>query len=190
MKLFEESDRYLYPLTPNSVVVDCGGFEGNFAKIINERYGCRVIVLEPIPEFYHNCCAALEKIPGVSVYNLGLAGTIRHDWMRVKGDSTGLFANSGETVTVELITLKQLMNRMELGVVDLLKLNCEGAEGEILETAIADGTIKRVIHLQVQPHLVMPHAETRWPAIQKTLSETHDMTFCAPWCWEGYTLKT
>ena len=35
--VFTEGMRHEYPLTPDSVVIDCGGFEGNFAAHRNPR---------------------------------------------------------------------------------------------------------------------------------------------------------
>lgn len=186
MKLFTESDRYLYPLNTSSVVIDVGGYHGSFAKTIAEKYGCRVVVLEPV--FFDKCSKNLERVPNVSVHKIGMGGSRRSDTIHIKGDSTGLFAE-GEPVEVELFTLAQVLNNFCGKGADLLKLNCEGAEGEILEAAIADGSIYHVTHIQVQPHLVMPNAEERWLNIQKLLSRTHEMTYYAPWCWEGWSIK-
>lgn len=190
MKPFTEQDRYEYPLTPESVVLDVGGYEGNYARLIAEKYGCRVIVLEPVLPFFEKCLATLAGVPNVEVYNIGLAGERRSDTMRIKGDSTGLFADSGAPIDVELFTLKQVLGNYCGGAVELLKLNCEGSEGEILEKAIEDGSVLRCGNIQVQPHLVMPNAEKRWPAIQRALAKTHELTWCAPWCWENWRLKS
>lgn len=186
MKTFTESDRYDYPLTPSSVVLDVGGYEGTFARLIAEKYGCRVVVLEPV--FTDKCRANLERIPNVEVLPIGLGGSRRSDTIHIKGDSTGLYA-FGEPVSVELYTLRQVLTNHCGKSVDVLKLNCEGAEGEILEQAIADGSILWCRNIQVQPHLVMPNAEARWKAIHKKLSETHELTFYAEWCWENWRLK-
>jgi hypothetical protein len=48
MKDFQESDRYDYPLTPDSFVIDAGGYEGNWAAEINHKYRAHVLVFEPV----------------------------------------------------------------------------------------------------------------------------------------------
>ena len=189
MKDFHEEERYNYPLDHHSVVLDCGGYEGNFAKRLIERYGCTVYVFEPIPEFYNKCVKTLEKCHSAHLYMHGVGYSKRHVNMRVKGDSTGVYADSGEMLKVQIRSIGEFMRLLKLDSVDLLKLNIEGMEGETIEGMLADGTIKKVRDLQVQPHLCMPDAEKRWPIIQKRLAETHELTYCAPWCWENWRLK-
>jgi hypothetical protein len=46
----DETLRLDYPLDSNSVVVDAGGFEGEWAYSICEKYNSTVYVLEPIKE--------------------------------------------------------------------------------------------------------------------------------------------
>ena len=186
---FHESERYNYPLTPASVVLDCGGYEGNFAKQIIDKYGCTVYVYEPIPEFFEKCNKTLEKHPRALVFNHGVGRSKRHVKMRVKGDSTGLYADSGKVIDVQLRSIGEIMELLGLDTVQLVKLNIEGMEGETIEGMLDDGTIKRVDNLQVQPHTCMPDALTRWPEIQRRLAETHELTYCAPWCWESWRLK-
>ena len=38
-----------YPnLDRESIVVDCGGFHGDWAESINSLYGCRILIFEPL----------------------------------------------------------------------------------------------------------------------------------------------
>ncbi len=189
MKEFTEEERYNYPLDTNSVVLDCGGYEGNFAKRLIDKYGCTVFVFEPIPEFYDKCQATLRQYPQAFLYMHGVGYSKRHVNMRVKGDSTGIYADSGQVIDVQLRSIGEIMRLLNLGKVDLLKLNIEGMEAETIEGMLDDGTIKKVVNLQVQPHTCMPNALTRWPEIQRHLAETHELTYCAPWCWENWQLK-
>lgn len=187
---FTEGLRYShYGLTPDSTVLDFGGHQGSFAKTLAERYGCRVFVYEPIPVFYQACVASLSHLPTVKVFNHGVGRSKRHINMRIKGDSTGAFADSGELVDVQLMSIGEIMQLLGLETVQLVKLNIEGMEAETIEGMLDDGTIKRIENLQVQPHTCMPNALTRWPEIQRRLAETHELTYCEPWCWENWRLK-
>lgn len=190
MKEFHESERYNYDLTPASIVFDCGGYEGNFAKTIAGKYRCKVHVFEPVHEFYHKCVKALEHVPGVVVHHVGVGASTRIEKMRVSGDSTGAYSQNGKVEEVSIQPIRILMNQLGVGAIDLLKLNIEGLEGETIEAMLDDGTIKRVRDLQVQPHVCMPDAARRWPIIQKRLAETHELTYCAPWCWENWRVKS
>ena len=184
-----EAQRYEYPLTPESVVLDFGGYAGSFAKSIVEKYGCRVLVFEPVSKWYFECVKNLTAVPGVSIYMFGVGGESRFAEMGVSGDSTGLLSSSPEREMVQLRTLKDIMDGFELPAVDLVKLNVEGAEFETVEQAIKDGTIKRIKNLQVQVHRCVEDAEARWSAIQKRLEETHELTYYGAFCWENWQIK-
>ena len=40
-----------YPLGPGSLVLDVGGYQGDFAADVVSRYGAKVLVFEPMPGF-------------------------------------------------------------------------------------------------------------------------------------------
>lgn len=46
-----EAKRWDITLTPDDVVFDIGGFEGNCTGDIHARFGCEVHVFEPHPDF-------------------------------------------------------------------------------------------------------------------------------------------
>lgn len=189
MKTFEESDRYNYPLTPESVALDFGAFEGNWARQLVEKHACRVLVFEPVPKFYFECVKNLTKVPGVSIYMFGVGGSNRYQKMRVSGDSTGAFSENGPEELVFVRTLKDIMDGFDLPTAELVKLNIENMEYETIEQAIADGTIKRIRDLQVQFHVAIPGAEERRQRIHERLAETHELTYCQDFCWENWRLK-
>jgi hypothetical protein len=49
--------QFEYALDEHSLVLDLGGYEGQWTSDIVARYGCRVHVFEPVPEF----AAAIAK---------------------------------------------------------------------------------------------------------------------------------
>jgi len=180
MKPFTESMRYEYPLTPDSLVVDVGGYEGRFANTIVEKYGCRVWCFEPV--FYEDIRSKLH--PSILIFEKGLAGSNRTELMHIKGDSTGVFAD-GEAKRVELVDIVDAIQEP----VALLKLNCEGCEFEILEALLERGNPLLYDNIQVQFHGVVSDAEDRWLKIRLQLLDTHELTYDAPWCWENYKRK-
>ena len=48
----DETLRLDYKLTKNSVVFDIGGYRGDFAESIYEKYNCTVYVFEPVQEYF------------------------------------------------------------------------------------------------------------------------------------------
>ena len=187
MKLFTESLRYEYPLTPDSVVFDVGAYEGTFAREIYRRYGCNVFCFEPV--WYDELSRRLKDLsPKVIVLPYGLGDKFETVKMGVKGDSTGVFAESERMVDAQLYDVVGILMQRTVPI-GLLKLNCEGGEFSILEAILDRGNPRLIENIQVQPHHIVPDYESRWQRIHERLLETHDITFHAPWCWSGYTIK-
>ena len=87
--------RYDYPLTPGSLVLDCGGYKGEFALKVLERYGCQVAVFEPISEFVSTIRETLKKWrANVEIVHAAIGGSERREAFHIQNDSTGIFAGS------------------------------------------------------------------------------------------------
>lgn len=184
LKPFTESDRYEYPLTTDSLVLDCGVYEGTFSHILYEKYGCRIVGFEPIPTFFERCRERFRANPHVTVHNAGVGATTRRERMSIKGDMTGVFADNPEAEEVQVLAIGEIL--APFGQVDLLKINIEGMEFEVLEAILAGGWASKVRNLQVQFHPIVPDYERRHAEIRRGLLETHHLTYDAPWCWENY----
>lgn len=192
MKTFTESDRYLYPLTKDSLVIDAGSYQGNFAHHINEKYGCGVIALEPVREFWQKIMDRFgSDQKDIVVLNVGLASTARKEIFGLKGDMTGVAQIGAEVKTeVTLISPQDLLALPWCAgrTPDLLKLNIEGLEHEVLE-AILDAGMERFFGaLQIQPHSVVPNAASRWASIRNRLLMNFRITSEDPSLDQGWLL--
>lgn len=189
MKPFTESMRYEYPLTIDSVVLDCGAYEGNFSKQIYERYKCHVIAFEPISRFFKITSENLEKYP-ITLFHAAVGGSSRTETFHIQNDSTGVFAGSPiiekcQVMGIEEVTRLPVCN----GMIDLLKLNVEGMEFEIMKEIWRAGLRSKFRNIQVQFHSVFKDAQSSYEAISEVFSYTHKLTYRAPWCWENWELK-
>lgn len=185
---YKEDIRYEYPLTADSVVVDCGGYAGKFAEEIARRYDCTVHVLEPVFEFWENCVERLKSNPKITVHPFGIDGRAHIVHFRIKGDMTGMFADDGKYEKAVLISPSAVLALA--GDVDLLKLNIEGAEFAVLETILDDRIAGRFKNIQVQWHQhVAENDEERRNKIMQRLGETHELTFDFGWAWQNWSLK-
>ena len=176
MKPFTESDRYLYPnLTSTSVVIDVGGYEGNWSRLIAEKYGCKNIhCYEPVPEFYKNIVARFQGTPLetlIHVHNSGIGASARTEMFGVQGDRSGIVCSGNYQQSVKIIPIAWVLRAHggENQQIDLLKLNVEGCEFEILEALLDEGIDSAFRHIQVQPHSVVPNAKERWASIRNRL---------------------
>lgn len=184
MKPYSIDCLYDYLLTPESVVLDCGGYEGNFSKQIYEKFKCKVIVFEPVSEFFGKI--ASPNPDKVFVHNVGIGDSTRIENFLINGDMSGLYSHKGNPTTVKIMSIRLVSDMV--GTVDLLKLNIEGMEYEVLNEIIGGGIAKRFKNIQIQFHH-LPYSEARIETIRKGLSWTHRQTFCEDYVWEGWTLK-
>lgn len=187
MKVFTESLKYEFPdLSSESVVIDAGAHESNWSHAIWEKYGCKIIALEPIPRYIHETFLRLANT-GAIIIPLALGHHNTVSAFRVHGALTGEFADGQEQI-VGVISVGNLLRHIS-GQIAVLKLNIEGGEFDVLESILAEGLATRIENIIVQPHTCVPDFEARWKAIQEGLAKTHECVWAEPWCWEGWRLK-
>jgi FkbM family methyltransferase len=178
-----------YDLGPDSVVLDVGGFEGQWASDLVAMYGCHIHVFEPVPEYAERISRRFAKNPLVTVHADGLApagGTVLLD---VSGD-TSSHARAGTaaaaTVRATLVGAQGVIEGLPGGRADLMKVNIEGAEYDLLDHLVATGVIERIRDLQVQFHIFVPDAEARMASLHEALARTHRPTYQYPFLWENW----
>lgn len=179
---FEESLRYTYDLTPDSLVIDCGFHKGTFTKEMVRRYNCWIEAYEPIEEFYRQG----KNIPGkINLVNAGVGAINQMRTFKIKGDSTGFFAGEGKSERVSIKAIRDVA----LKGCDVLKLNIEGMEFEVLESMLDRDLAVLCQNIQVQFHPIVPDFQSRYEAIRSKLLETHHLTFDFPWCWQNFRIN-
>lgn len=98
----DETLRLAYTLEARSVVLDVGGFLGDWAASIVERYGCSVLVFEPIPAHFDTLRARLGGVQRIELYPFGLSDRTERRAMAVLGNGSSAFRASGPTGTVRV----------------------------------------------------------------------------------------
>lgn len=187
MTPFTEDLRYQYDLTPDSVVIDCGGYEGRFAAGIYDRYGCTVHVLEPVKHFHDGILLRFgEAHLKVHAHNFGIGAVNEARVFSIKGDMTGAYADNPETERVILRAADEVIEMFAEPEIALLKLNVEGEEFSTLEKLVDSPMLARVRNIQVQWHAVVPDYQARYDALQAKLARTHHLTFDHGWVWQNW----
>lgn len=118
-------------------IVDVGAHVGSFtAWAAWQAPQARLLAVEPEPRNFRDLLLNVERnqlghrVECVESALAAVSGTIELH-VPLHRDTTSTFAASGSRVEVEAISLSDLLDRMD-GRIDLLKLDCEGAEWTVL----------------------------------------------------------
>lgn len=187
----DERLRTNYDLNQDSVVLDIGGYAGDFAHEMNQKYGCRVLVFEPMPRFFEQCAARFADNDAVSVYNYGL-GAKDEELQLSNSDDASSFCRSnsgGDTVSAQIRDVAEVWKECDLDFIDLVKMNIEGGEYPLLERMIETNLKDQVGNFQVQFHNFIPNATAMRNQLRTALSSTHDEEWCYAFVWENWQQK-
>jgi FkbM family methyltransferase len=185
----DKTHRLNYPLDADSLVFDLGGFEGQWASDVYDRFGCHIHVFEPVEQFVRAIERRFEHHPQVVVHPFGLASERGKVSITVSGDGSSIFTGKGEVEEIALVRAAEFFEAERIGQIDLMKINIEGGEYDLLEHLIEVDLVKNIRDIQVQFHNFIPNAQERTKKIQRALSVTHKLTYQYPFVWENWTLR-
>jgi len=171
-------------LSPNPVIVDVGGFIGDFALYAVKRLNARrVIVYEPAPKNwallikniaqngYEDRIEAVNKaVTDGGDVMLNIDAPNEHTWIVSAYDPT-----DEPLSPVPGISLRELLRDHAVESVDLLKMDCEGAEYAIIESTPTD-IFSRIRNIVFEYH--------QFPGFQPKLSSARQRLRR-----EGYALR-
>jgi FkbM family methyltransferase len=186
----DETLRLKYDLSETSIVFDLGGYKGEFASAILNKFNCTVYIFEPIPFLFN---IIIEKFSGnknLHPYCFGLYNKTMKEQISLSDNGSSLFIKDTESVEIQLKSITEFLQENTIYSIDLIKINIEGAEYELLESLLENGLIKRFKNIQVQFHdFIIPGAKERMNQIQENLSITHKLTYQFEFVWENWVLK-
>lgn len=187
----DETLRLSYPLNESSVVFDLGGYHGDFAAALHERYGCKIFVFEPVPEFFSKCVERFKNAKNITCLNYGLSS---HDeWLDISlaENASSLVSSqtNGRTAKVQVRAINDVIRELGLERIDLIKINIEGGEFYVLPALIESGEVRHIQHIQVQFHNFVPNAADRRNEIRARLAITHDEMWNYEFVWESWKRK-
>lgn len=176
-----------YPLGPDDLVMDVGGYRGQFASDIHGRFGCHVHIYEPLPAFADAIEERFRHNPKVTCHAYGLGEATREERIHIAGDATSVIAASDSTETISIRSAAEEIEEVTaVAPVALLKLNIEGLEFEVLDALVDAGAISGIRFLQIQFHDFVPDAEARRSQLHAQLARTHRLQWDFPFVWESW----
>jgi len=182
--------RLNYNLNEDSIVFDLGGYKGEWAANILQRYKSKIYVFEPVNQFYTDIKNRFAGNPNITTLNYGLGPKEETLEIGLTQDSSSIF--DSEVESKEKIQIKNFVDFLkenDIENVDLLKINIEGGEYDLLEDLISQKKLEIFKNIQVQFHRFIPQCTERRNKIREELSKTHELTYDYEFVWENWTLK-
>ncbi|MDO8664756.1 MAG: FkbM family methyltransferase [Candidatus Liptonbacteria bacterium] len=148
----------------NAIVIDIGANIGAFSTAAAHRArGATIFSYEPTPETFSRLQRniGLNNLKNINTFQLAVGGKARETPLFVHPKNSGantivlhqdnpeLFKEDGSVVRV--ITLEDVFLQNNLSHCDFLKMDCEGAEFEIIAGA-SDDLLKKITHIAMEYH--------------------------------------
>lgn len=184
-----EKKRYEYGLSENSVVIDGGGYKGDFSKEIFKLYKPNIFMFEPYEYYYIKLKKQFEHNNKVSVSNFALTNQYKEIFLIKFGDKSYISNRKNKnSISIKSTSIVSYLNKKKINKVDLIKLNVEGAEYSILSEILESGCHIKFLNLQIQFHKPANN-KNEYLKIRKKLKEKYKLIWRYPWIWESWQLK-
>ncbi len=184
----DEVFRFDYPLDRDSLVIDCGGYRGQWASDLFARFCCNIVIFEPVDAFARIIKNRFEKNDKIEVFQYGLGAQSRSEMLNLSNDGSSIFGASVSREEIRIVDVKEWFANADMAGrrIHLMKINIEGGEFELLERLIELELIENIENIQVQFHDLFDDAALRMERIQQQLERTHHLTFQYRFVWENW----
>lgn len=121
---------YGRPSNRVKTVVDVGGNIG-ISAIYFSQFSDTVFVCEPNPNYFQCLLENTKSFPNIRVVNVAIShkdGTESLVTNNNGDQPESIFGNGGNGVFVDALSISSLLEKYNIDEVDILKLDCEGAE--------------------------------------------------------------
>ncbi|MGY6276300.1 FkbM family methyltransferase [Methylomonas sp. MgM2] len=187
----DETYRLQYDnIDQSSLVLDVGGYKGQWASDIYAMYQCKIYVIEPVQQFAEIIRKRFDRNSDICVFTIALSNENRTDFISLDQNKSSLYKTSSSCTKIQLVDVENFFTENKIESVAIMKINIEGGEYELLEQMIDLGLTKKVINFQIQFHDFISDAKERLESIQERLSQTHLCTYKYPFVWENWRQKT
>jgi len=180
-----------YPLDHDSIVFDLGGYHGDFAEAVYKKFGCKVFIFEPVPDFHLKCVERFRGNRNIHCLNYGLSSSdgFLDISLAENASSFALNKKQGLTKRVQVRSIVDCIKELGIDRIDLIKINIEGGEFDVLPAIIQSGDITKIKYLQIQFHNFIVNAFQRREDIRVGLAITHDEMWNYDFVWESWKIK-
>ena len=182
-----ENRRYEYDLFESSIVIDGGGYNGDFSKKISELYGSKIFIFEPYEYYYQRLKKLFNDNKNIYVSNYAISNKSKKVYLVKSGDETFITENHYSKTIIDTISIVSFVKDNDIQRVDLIKLNVEGEEYSILEDILESNICDKFLNLQIQFHKSYQNKK-RYNEIRIKLKKKYKLAWRYPWVWESWKL--
>jgi FkbM family methyltransferase len=184
--VFNGHDRLLFEghaFPPKQTGIILGGYQGVSATKWLKMYDLKLIIVEPIFDYFDQLKRKFANNPAVIILNLAAASKDGKRKIVVNGDRTSFFEINGDIQNVATIDVCSIIE-MAQSTIAFLEVNIEGGEYEVLTRLIETGHISKIYRLFIQFHDVNADSSRNRELIEDSLTLTHTLVFNYPWVWQ------
>ena len=178
--------RFDYELGRHSLVMDLGGYQGQWASDLYSRYRCRILIFEPIISFSSQIADRFRENEDIQVFTCGLGATSRTETIYLHGAGSSTFKKRSHAENIQITDVGEWLTQNGIDSVQLMKINIEGGEFELLERLIETQLIGCIENIQVQFHNVALNSSSRMESIQQSMARTHRPIYQYRFVWESW----
>jgi FkbM family methyltransferase len=183
----DNTHRLNYDLNENSIVFDLGGYHGEWAYKIFQKYNCNIHIFEPIPDLYKNICDRFHNNPKIKVYNFGISDSNKKMKLTLSNDGSSFHIKGEKQIDCEVKSIIEFLKDNNFEKVDLIKINIEGDEFPVMKSLVDNNLAIIFTDIQVQFHDFYPDCKNLRQEIHDKISETHRLTYNYEFVWENWT---
>ena len=183
--------RINYDLTEDSVIMDLGGYRGDWTNLMINKYNCTSHIFEPVKSLVNKIALRFAGDKRVKSYDVAVGSEKKKCNIYHGQDETSLFSlgNDDNYEVIKMMEVSDVLDKINLNFVDLIKINIEGGEFDLLDAIINKGLQTKFGNFQIQFHKVEDDSVERRDKIHEELSKTHVCNWNYPWVWENWQLK-
>jgi FkbM family methyltransferase len=142
LKTGRKAEYYLPEALQPAVILDIGSNIGASILYFHRRFpGARIIGFEPHPETFRILQANVGNISSVTILNCGLGATntrvatldesVNFGGFSTKGRPRARANETAPTIECSVRRIDDVLRELEINKVDLIKIDCEGAEADV-----------------------------------------------------------
>jgi len=180
-----------YDLDDSSIVLELGGYIGEWSDKLLSKVNPKLIIVEPVGEFFNELWVKYKDLPNVFLLNSAIGIDNRETNIHINGSASSINNISDNITTVRTITIEDIINYHNIDkYIDLVQINIECYEYNLLKKWISNGMIKKIKNIQIQFHTFCENYISDYNEIYNGLIESgFEIKYKYDFVWEGWVNK-